>query len=162
MHKHQRTLASMKRLLLFFTLITLFAPLIDAQWQWRVSVSDWISGETGTSPDAFLWIPENCQKVNAVMFANQNMDEETLFELPSFRKHLSEMGIALIWFAPMLEQQWDVKTGVQQSFDNTLRALAEVSGYDEIATSPLIPFGHSAQATMPWNSPHGIRTEPYV
>ncbi len=78
MHKHQRTLASMKRLLLFFTLITLFAPLIDAQWQWRVSVSDWISGETGTSPDAFLWIPENCQKVNAVMFANQNMDEETL------------------------------------------------------------------------------------
>lgn len=151
MHKHQRTLASMKRLLLFFTLITLFAPLIDAQWQWRVSVSDWISGETGTSPDAFLWIPENCQKVNAVMFANQNMDEETLFELPSFRKHLSEMGIALIWFAPMLEQQWDVKTGVQQSFDNTLRALAEVSGYDEIATSPLIPFGHSAQATMPWN-----------
>ncbi len=71
------------------------------------------------------------------MFANQNMDEETLFELPSFRKHLSEMGIALIWFAPMLEQQWDVKTGVQQSFDNTLRALAEVSGYDEIRAIPI-------------------------
>ena len=141
----------MKRLLLIITLIAAMAPLCSAQWQWRVSVPDWVSGETNAAPDAFLWIPENCDKVNAVMFANQNMNEETLFEMQSFRRHLSDMGVALIWIAPMLEQQWDVKSGVQKSFDRMLEELANVSGYDEIATAPLIPFGHSAQATMPWN-----------
>ena len=72
------------------------------------------------------------------------------------------MGIALIWFAPMLEQQWDVKTGVQQSFDNTLRALAEVSGYDEIATSLLYRSVIRHKQPCHGISPHGIRTEPYV
>ena len=36
-------------------------------------------------------------------------------------------------------------------FDEMLTAIAYQSGHTEIADAPIIPFGHSAQATMPWN-----------
>lgn len=108
-------------------------------------------GRDNAHPEAFLWIPSDCHNVKAVIFAMQNMNEETLFEMPSFRKHLQDMGVAMIWFAPGFGQEWDVRQGVQKAFDKTLKDLASVSGYEEIATAPLIPFGHSAQATMPWN-----------
>ncbi|MCF0185171.1 MAG: hypothetical protein HUJ98_01625, partial [Bacteroidaceae bacterium] len=122
-----------------------------AQWQWRVPVTDIVSEETDDHPDAFLWIPEDCDTVRAVMFAMQNMNEETLFEMESFRRRLAEMDVAMIWFSPGFGQEWDVKQGVDVAFDHTLADLAAASGYEEIATAPLIPFGHSAQATMPWN-----------
>jgi len=122
-----------------------------AEWQWRVPVTDYVSDETNANPDAFLWVPERCDSVKAVIFAFQNMNEETIFEMESFRDRLADMDVAMVWIAPGFGQEWDVKTGVQQAFDKALADLAEVSGYSEIATAPLIPLGHSAQATMPWN-----------
>lgn len=121
-----------------------------AQWQWCVSVHGAVSAETGESPEAFLWIPERCDTVRAVIFAQQNMNEETLFNMPSFRDRLACLDVAVVWIAPSLGNNWDVSTGIQNTFDKLLADLAEVSGYSEIATAPLIPFGHSAQATMPW------------
>lgn len=85
------------------------------------------------------------------MVGQQNMSEETLFELPSFRQKMEQLGIALIWIAPELDQRWDVSTGVQKVFDMVLSDLADVSGYDELKRIPIIPIGHSAQATFPWN-----------
>lgn len=137
----------------FLTAIALFCAALGAmaQWQWRVPVTGIVSGETNDNPDAFLWVPERCDSVKAVIFAFQNMNEETIFEMESFRRHLADMDVAMVWIAPGFGQEWDVTKGVQEPFDKALADLAEASGYSEIATAPLIPFGHSAQATMPWN-----------
>ena len=65
------------------------------------------------------------ENVSAVMFAFQNMNEETLFKMQPFRDKMSALGVALVWIAPGFGQEWDVRTGVQTAFDDMLVALAE-------------------------------------
>ena len=142
----------MRKLVVFYLMCLLCGTVLSAaEWQWSVEVKGCISGETGRPQEAFLWIPSTCGQVKAVMVGQQNMSEETLFHLPAFRKSMKRLGIALVWIAPELNQAWDVSTGVQQVFDTMLSDLAEVSGYDELVSVPIVPIGHSAQATFPWN-----------
>lgn len=120
-------------------------------WQWSVDVTGFVSSETNSHPRAFLWIPEDCQQVKSVVFGQHNMCEEAIFEHPDFRKTMSELGFAIVWMTPGFEQQWDVRNGCQRTFDDMLADLAEVSGYSELKYAPIIPLGHSAMATFPWN-----------
>lgn len=122
-----------------------------APWHWTAPVSGIISTETGGHPTAYLWIDENVDSVQALIFAFQNMNEETLFCSPSFREAMARERIAVLWFAPGFGQEWDIMQGVQEAFDGALDSLAARSSHPELASVPLIPFGHSAQATMPWN-----------
>ena len=121
------------------------------EWQWAVTLKGFVSDETKKEPEAFLWVPAHCERLSAVMWSQQNMTEEMLFDMPSFRDSLAEMGVGLIWIAPGIDQQWDVCKGTQKVFDQIMNDLAEVSGYTELREVPLIPFGHSAMATFPWN-----------
>lgn len=125
--------------------------LSAAEWQWMVPLRDCISKETKLPQEAFLWIPPSCERVKAVVVGQQNMSEETLFHSPVFREAMAQLGMALVWIAPELDQRWDVSKGVQQAFDAMLADLAEVSGYSELTSIPIVPVGHSAQATFPWN-----------
>ena len=122
-----------------------------ADFQWSAPVDGIISTENGAAPKGFLWISPDTGKVKALMFAFQNMSEETLFKMESFRKRMASSGVALLWIAPGYGLEWDISQGIQDPFDNLIAALAEKSGHDELSDVPLIPFGHSAQATMPWN-----------
>jgi hypothetical protein len=122
-----------------------------AVWQWLIPTTAPVSGETGESPRAFLWIPEDCDTVRAVVFGQHNMCEEPIFNHPAFRKTLSEIGFAIVWVTPGFEQQWKVENGCQQVFETMMSDLAEASGYDELTTAPVVPLGHSAMATFPWN-----------
>lgn len=63
---------------LLFMLMPLAAHAVGANgfYQYSVSLTRFISRETGKAPEAYLWVPENCQKVKAVMLAQQNMTEE--------------------------------------------------------------------------------------
>ena len=79
------------------------------------------------------------------------MSEETLFEMPRFREALSRMGIGLVWITPGIDQQWDVTKGTQKIFNQMMNDLAEISGYSELEHIPIVPVGHSAMATYPWN-----------
>ena len=73
-------------LLLCFTVILSTA---DAQTrQWSVAVDSVISTETNAYPSAYLWIPENCKQVKAVVFAQHNMIEEGILEHQLFRKSM--------------------------------------------------------------------------
>ncbi len=137
-------------LVLVFTLL-FGGNSIAAEWQWSVQLPDIVSNETNDHPQAFLWIPSDCNRVKAVMVSTHNMTEETLFENQLFREKLSEAGIALIWITPGWEQPWDVRTGCQAAFDKMMEDLADVSGYGELKYAPIVPFGHSAMATFPWN-----------
>ena len=122
-----------------------------APWQWSVEIKELISEETNAHPSAYLWIPENCNQVRAVIIGQHNMTEETIFEHPEFRKNMGKLGIAEIWITPGIDQRWDVTKGTQQIFETMMKNLSEISGYTELEFAPVIPIGHSAMATYPWN-----------
>lgn len=135
----------------FVVMLAMVSGTMAAPWQWSVEIKDFVSPETNDHPTAFLWIPENCEQVRAVLIGQHNMTEETIFEHPEFRKSMSKLGIAEIWITPGIDQRWDVTTGVQSIFEKMMKELAEVSGYNELEYAPIIPIGHSAMATYPWN-----------
>lgn len=143
----------MKKYLLFILLVTLLfaSRLSAAPWQWSVELKELVSTETNDHPRAFLWIPENCKQVRGVLLGQHNMTEETIFEHPKFRKTMSRLGIAMLWITPGIDQKWDVTVGTQSIFEKTMKRLADVSGYTELEFAPIIPVGHSAMATYPWN-----------
>ena len=137
-------------------LVSLFCSMLcawaySAEWQWSVCVPSVISPETGGNPEAFLWIPEDCMNVNAVVAGQHNMCEETLFENPAFREKMREAGMAIVWITPALDFPWDVRSGCNDALMQALDDLADVSGYEELSFAPIVPVGHSAMATFPWN-----------
>lgn len=137
----------------FFTiLLILFIPIKGiAQYQWSVPLSGIISNETKDHPNAFLWIPENCKQVRAVVLGQHNMTEETIFEHPQFRKEMSKLGIAIVWVSPGFNMSFDFHNGAAKTAETIMTDLAIVSGYNELEFAPIIPIGHSAYATFPWN-----------
>lgn len=129
-----------------------FVPIVNAAvYQWSVPVTSMVSTETNEHPKAFLWIPDNCRQVRAVVVGQHNMCEETIFDHPVFRETMSELGFAIVWISSGIDQQWDVNNGCQKAFDKMMDDLADVSGYSELKYAPVVPLGHSAMATFPWN-----------
>jgi hypothetical protein len=129
----------------------LSAHINAAEWQWSVNIHNVVSSETNGHPRAFLWIPPDCKQVRAVIVGHHNMLEEGILEHSGFRKKMAQLGIAEIWITPGLDQVWDPKTNIQTTFNQMLDSLAMVSGYTELKYAPVIPMGHSAMATFPWN-----------
>lgn len=138
-------------LVVLLSLFMQVAKVAAAPWQWSVEIKELISEETNAHPSAYLWIPENYKQVRAVIIGQHNMTEETIFEHPEFRKNMGKLGIAEIWITPGIDQRWDVTKGTQQIFETMMKNLSEVSGYTELEFAPVIPIGHSAMATYPWN-----------
>lgn len=138
-------------LVVLLSLFMQVAKVAAAPWQWSVEIKELISEETNAHPSAYLWIPENCKQVRAVIIGQHNMTEETIFEHPEFRKNMGKLGIAEIWITPGIDQRWDVTKGTQQIFETMMKNLSEISGYAELEFAPVIPIGHSAMATYPWN-----------
>lgn len=120
------------------------APLApaEAEWQWSAPDGD---------ARAYLWVPPSCQRVRAVVLANHNMLEQGILEHPAMRATLAELGIAQVWVVPALDGVFDFNKGAGAHFDRVMDALATESGYEELRHAPVVPIGHSACATYPWN-----------
>ena len=134
-------------------LLTLFGARsvsLAAEWQWSAPVASVVSDETKEPPRAFLWIPPTCERVRAVIVGQHNMLEEPLFENPTFRAALSELGIAEVWVTPPLGGQAQFGESEKAHFEEMFRLLAAESGYAEIACAPVVPIGHSAMADFPY------------
>lgn len=114
----------------------------DAVWQWSVPVG---------SGRAYLWVPEQCQCVRAVLLAQHNMIERGVLQHATMRRTLAEQGIAEVFIVPSVDAVFRFDQGAGERFDGILRALADESGYAEIASAPVVPMGHSAHASFPWN-----------
>jgi hypothetical protein len=130
--------------LLFVLLMLLGSPLASANAEWQWSVAD---GETR----AYLWIPPDCQRVRGVVFANHNMVEQGILEHPAMRRALAKLGFAEVWTVPYFDATFDFTKGAGEHFEKLMGNLAEESGYQELRYSPVVPLGHSACATFPWN-----------
>lgn len=105
---------------------------------------------------AYLRLPRGHEVVKAVLYCHQNMTEEVLFRSKIFCQKMDSLGVAMA-FMQRGSQNWDVsmkddkgKT-CQERFEQIMEDFARGSEHPELATCPIIPFGHSAQATFPWN-----------
>ena len=120
----------------------LVALLALTQWQWSIPDGD---------ARAYLWIPPHCERVRAVVVANHNMIEQGILERPAMRAELDKLGIAEVWVVPAMDATFDFHQGAGEHFERIMTALADESGYGELRFAPVIPVGHSACATYPWN-----------
>ncbi|MGB3065557.1 hypothetical protein [Sphingobacterium thalpophilum] len=142
----------MKNKIYTLLILSLFLQVVKGQeYQWSVPVNGYISPETNANPEAFLWIPPDCQQLRGLIIGQHNMCEEPISEHAAFRQTMSELGFAILWISPGINQQWDLKDGCQKVLDEAIAALAETSGYSELKYIPIVPLGHSAMATFPWN-----------
>ncbi len=142
----------MKNKIALLAILWLISYRLTAQvWQWSAPVNGLISTETNANPQAFLWIPENCKEVKGVVVGMHNMVEEGMLENKNLRKTLAKIGFAAVWVTPIIDFPFDFNGDAPKHFQTMMTALAKVSGYDELATAPVVPMGHSAMATYPWN-----------
>ncbi len=125
------------------------SPSLAVEWQWSVPVRP-PPGTTNESPRAFLWIPPDCERVRGVVFGHHNMEEIGVFENPTFRRTLADLGFAEVWVAPTFDRNFRLDQGAGEKFEAMMAALAAQSGYAELTNAPLVPCGHSAAASMPW------------
>jgi hypothetical protein len=138
----------------FFIVVFFFLPGIIAsaqEWQWSVTVDSVISPETNNYPRAFLWIPPNCKQVRGVVVGQHNMVEDGILEHPDFRKAMTALGFAEVWVTPNITIPFDFNKDAGADFNYMMQKLADSSGYAELAKAPVVPIGHSALASYPWN-----------
>jgi hypothetical protein len=142
----------MKRFFACIALIALVAVPARAQvWQWSVPVDGVISRETNSSPRAFLWIPPGCKQVRGVVVGEHNMLEEGILQHADFRRALAAIDFAEVWVTPAPDMVFRFDKGAGDAFNTMMKELAEVSGYSELVFAPIVPMGHSAAASYPWN-----------
>jgi hypothetical protein len=112
------------------------------EWQWSVPMG---------KGRAFLWIPPQCQQLRGVVVAQNNMIELGILEHETFRKTLADEGIGEVFIAPPFEFIFRFDKDAGERFNDVMKRLAEVSGYEELNFTPVVPLGHSACASFPWN-----------
>lgn len=131
-------------LILFSAVLTSFNSITAG----NNTIFDHIIGEEGNR--ACIRLPRNGGKAKAILYCHQNMTEEVLFRSKLFTERMDSLGVAML-FVQSGSQNWDVAEGCQERFGEILGELTSVTNHPEIKTVPVIPFGHSAQATFPWN-----------
>lgn len=127
-------------LLLLFCGITMYAATDN--------IFDYCTGDEGQR--AYLRLPKGREEVKAILYTHQNMTEEVLFRSEKFLNKMDSMGVAMA-FVQRGSQNWHPDTDCQQRFENIIQDFASGTSHPEICDAPVIPFGHSAQATFPWN-----------
>ena len=109
---------------------------------------DYCTGSEGER--AYIRLPRGQREVKAVLYCHQNMTEEVLFRSNLFKQQMDSLGVAMA-FVQHGSQNWDVTDGCQKRFEEIMQEFARGTEHPELATARIIPFGHSAQATFPWN-----------
>lgn len=109
---------------------------------------DYMAGDDGER--VCMRLPRGAAEVKAVLYCHQNMTEEVLFRSAAFCSRMDSLGVAMV-FVQSGSQNWDTADGCQERFERIMADMAAATEHPELATAPIIPFGHSAQATFPWN-----------
>ncbi|MCB1130358.1 MAG: hypothetical protein KDN05_04460 [Verrucomicrobiae bacterium] len=119
------------------------------EWQWGVTLDGF--SDKPVPSRAYLWVPPGCKRLRGVVVGQQNLEEEQIFENPIFRRALTDLNFALVWVTPAYDLFFRFDRGSGEKFDTMLKRLADESGYAELPLVPVVPIGHSAAASSPWN-----------
>lgn len=149
----KKIMLGMRVIHLIFLLLYLSTSVVaysasDAESKSNHPVFDCAIGEHGKR--ALLRLPKGNSEVTAILYCHQNMTEEVLFRSKLFTDRMDSLGVAMA-FVQQGSLNWDTSSGCQERFDSIISGFASATGHQEICTAPIIPFGHSAQATFPWN-----------
>jgi hypothetical protein len=140
--------AQVRKLIAAISVLLFCTVASAAEYQWSTQVPP--PPKNAERPQAFLWIPPNCQRVRGIIFGQHNMQEEPILEHPDFRAALTELGFAEVWVAPSFDAYFRFDQGAGEKFDAMMKSLADESGYGELEYAPIVPIGHSAAASLPW------------
>ena len=80
-------------------------------WQWSVPVRYFSSHPKNPVARAYLWIPEQCRQVKALLVAQHNMEEISILEDQAFRQRMAEMDGAQVWVCPSFNHGFDFTDG---------------------------------------------------
>lgn len=117
------------------------------------------SGES-TPPDGlpsrkaslYLWIPEQCERLRGLVILGNNVPEHMLVGHAAIREACRRNDLGLVWSVPTFwnfAKEYKGRDDAQVGFlDELLKGLAEVSGYEEVATVPWLPIGESGHLLM--------------
>lgn len=137
----------MKRILILACLLLCLVH-VKAENKYGRADFDYIIGEEGQR--VCLRLPKGHDSITALLYAHQNMTEEVLFRSNLFKSKMDSLGVAMA-FIQGGSQDWNVSSGCQERFEHIIDTLAYTTSHDELRKCQIIPFGHSAQATFPWN-----------
>ncbi|NII29809.1 hypothetical protein HB364_32325 [Pseudoflavitalea sp. X16] len=152
--------------ILFFLCMLAGISLPAQVWQWSVPVAN----ARNADAHAFLWVPENCKQVKAVVVTQNNMEELSIVENDHFRQQMGRLSVAIIWVSPAFDLFFNfsavshkenfpaespkgdaaVRKPAGDIFNSMMNELAAVSGYTELQYAPIIGMGHSAAASWPY------------
>ena len=105
----------------------------------------------------YLWVPENCAKLRGLLIFSQNVPEQMIAGHSAIRKACADNNLGIFYSAAGF---WHGKFGVTKeekkqqekedtlSLESMLTALADKSGYPEVATVPWLPIGESMSFLM--------------
>ncbi len=142
-----------RRLLLVVLWCMLASPVRAQVYQYAVPAKD-VAGKEIT---AFLWVPPDAERIRGVLIGGSTLMEPEFAGDPVIRKACAAEQLAIVYFFPSLDAVFDYKEkNAATLLQKALDALAEASGYREIAVAPLFPFGHSvgtifASHVVCWN-----------
>lgn len=125
-------------------------PAAAAEWQFAVDVP-------GTKVHALLWIPPACERVRGILLGQQVILEDKFLEDPTIRAAGTKECLAFVLMnrGAYGEFNYDPQAPAEKRDDlllqRALDLLAADSGYAEIASAPLLPFGHSGAAIAAWH-----------
>ncbi len=138
----------MRQFLIVLVLLVISIKCMAAKPLGHPVTFDYLEGKEGNRVG--LRLPKGHRDVKALLYCHQNMTEEVLFRSPLFTSKMDSLGVAMA-FVQSGSQNWDVSSGCQERFDSIIKTLAAKTEHSELAKVHIIPFGHSAQATFPWN-----------
>jgi len=115
----------------------------DAIYQYAVTVAH---------RTTYLWVPFGCASVRGLIAAFANLTERKWLEDPAVRKVSERQCLGIVWIGPGDESilNADMKPEAGEALQATFRALARVSGFQELEFAPVIPTGHSAHGQFAW------------
>ncbi len=116
-----------------------------AEYQWSVPFGNKPSGR------AFLWIPPSCKHVRGLIIGSQVILEKTALDDPKIRAVAERQGLGIVICIDTPVGVFADVPGADKALIGILNALANESGYSEVATAPLLPIGHSGSGIFVWN-----------
>ncbi len=106
-----------------------------------------IKGKTMTT---YLWVPPAAQHIRGVILAGRATSVEPEFcASKAIRDVCREQQLAIVYFEPHIAPLFDRDDQTPRALlDKALADIAKASGYDEIATAPWLPIGHSVSTVF--------------